>query len=170
MAAKEKQPEVVDQLQREIETAEAASKSRLKAPEISVTAKQIPHKEFVEQYAPECVGKDAKFHAFWDEPSNHSANVSRGYIPVRDPLTRKQVVGVGANLLYKLPIELHNRNLREVSGRSERILSRTNKKTDVKAEHGSMGTMTEEISVTKGSSDNLDEAVVASERELAEAS
>lgn len=175
MATKQKatvtsdQPDVDAQLKAEIERARAAAKSRLSAPPVSVTERENPLKDFIQKFAPECVGRDAKWHPFVDEPINHSLRLAEGYEPVIDPVTKRQARGPNGVLLYKLPIELHRRNLKLVADRSARTLKATGKEREgtVRDEERSIGRVTEQVSVV--TAPTVDEALAQSEAELAEA-
>ena len=151
----------------EMKRAIAASQSRLEAPQVSVTARENPMKEFIWNFAPETVGRDAKWHSFTDDPVNHSMNIAQGYIPVPDPVTGKQAVGPGGVRLYKIPMELHRRNLATVKARSDSILRKTAKEQSgvKKDEHGQYGIVTEQVSIATGSS--IEEAAANAEAELA---
>ena len=154
MATKvETQPKQVSQLDKDIAAAKAAAKQRQVAPRLSVTSKEIPHKSLIATFAPECVGRDAKWHPYTDEPKNHSRNISRGYIPVVDPNTDRQVVGEGGDLLYKLPIDIHQRNLEEVVARSNRIAGKVKDDTD------SHSAITETVEVITTDAKNYESAV-----------
>jgi len=165
----EKGQELDAKLREDMARAIAASQSRLAVAPVHVRGRPHPQKEFIAEFAPECVGPEALFHPFLDEVKNHSLNLSKGYIPVPDPTTKRQAVSPDGQYLYKLPRELHRRNLAEVSDRSAAILRASAKeaqgeKRDAK---GAYGSVKESVSVVQA--DSIDAAVAESEHELAKA-
>lgn len=142
--------EMTDQTRADMERAIAASQSRLEAPQVSVTPRENPLKDFIAAFAPETVGRDAQWHAYTDAPKNHNVNISKGYIPVIDPTTKRQAVTPDGDWLYKLPMELYRRGLKMVTDRSDSILSKSRKsKRTVEDDDGVLGRVEEEITIEK---------------------
>ena len=114
-AALEAAEEAADLLAR----AKAAQARRLATPMATVgTRTPIPQKQLVELYAPECVGHlegkkyvQPEWHPFWASEDRARDLVAQGYEPkqhpdggwVREPM---------GNILYRLPQELYERDLR----------------------------------------------------------
>jgi len=104
----------------DIQRAEAMASARLKAPDITVSSfEKSREKEIVATFAPECVGKNAQFHGFWGDPKEHRRYIDKGYIPV---VHDGEHVAYEGMLLYKLPMELHNRDMKLNAMVSKRML------------------------------------------------
>jgi hypothetical protein len=93
----------------DIQRAEAQAAARMKAPDITVSGfEKSREKQIVSTFAPDCVGKDALFHPFWGDPRDHKRYIDKGYIPVAHD---GEHVAYEEMRLYKLPMELHKRDL-----------------------------------------------------------
>lgn len=123
MPPRNKNEQTSDSLMSDIERAEQAAQARLAAPDVTIQSlERSREKEIVRTFAKDCVnenGKMAEFHPFWGDPSSHEKYIQDGYIPVAHNGQHVSYEGVK---LYKLPMELHKRNLKMNAMVSKRML------------------------------------------------
>ena len=116
----------------DVEKAKAAQAVRLATPAASVTnADEIPVKQLIRRVAPECVTQivdgvkvEPEWHDFTGGPRKHEVYIAEGYEPIIEKGTGQQVTHEGCPI-YKLPMELHKRNVDLVSNRSKRRVQPT---------------------------------------------
>ena len=123
-----KDAEIKDQLQLDVERAEAAAKRRLEAPEISMSAVDaVPVDAFLENYCPECFDRKAsngrivkaKFHAFTGDRTKHALYIEQGYVP---KVINGEHKNIGGDPVYTIDQRIYERMLRENDMRSQKML------------------------------------------------
>lgn len=131
-----KDAENKNQLQLDVERAEAAAKRRLEAPEISMSAVDaVPVDAFLETYCPECFDRKAsngrivkaKFHAFTGDRTKHALYLEQGYVPKVINGEHKHING---DPVYTIDQRIYDSMLRENDMKSRKMLGEKRKHDD----------------------------------------
>jgi hypothetical protein len=89
----------------------AQAKKRAQAPELSMKeATQVEQKRMFAMYCPEAVGPNATYHVMMGDRELLRQNVQEGYEVVLDK-GRMVTYGKAGDVMLKIPLDLHKRNL-----------------------------------------------------------
>ena len=112
-------------------TARKAQARRLETPDVSVGGTDtIPQKEIMRRCVPEAYGPNPTMYAKFGDKKKYKTALAKGYEPCFDE-NGVIIYGDSEDVLLKIPIELHRRELKKASAKSDRNLGDLDRKQSV---------------------------------------